>query len=187
MTRLQAAPSRLPGTRHSNSRLSGSTAVWSQSSPRNRSGGSVGSHDFSFWETQPHFSSSWTSRVSGGKGHRLPVEGLGMSAGLGDVARHRVLIHLHQATGGPGPAALSDVVQDGMDLRVGQPGLLQDGALALGEAGLAGAAVDHSDASGLAAVAAEGEISVSSTTSIGASGILAAEVFDGMHAGESGS
>ena len=108
-----------------------------------------------------------------------------MGAGFGNVARHRVLIHLHQATGGPGPAALSDVVQDGMDLRVGQPGLLQDGALALGEAGLAGAAGDHADASGLAAVAAEGEIPVPPTTGIGASGILAAEVFDGMHVGPS--
>lgn len=48
MTCLQATPSRLPGTRHSRSRLSGSTAVWSQSSPRSRSSGSRGSHDFSF-------------------------------------------------------------------------------------------------------------------------------------------
>src|SRR3954452_16432479 len=100
-----------------------------------------------------------------------------MSAGLGDVARHRVLIHLHQATGGPGPAALADVVQDGMGLLVGQAGLLQDGALALGEAGLAGAAVDHPDASSLAAVASEGEITDTSSAGIGAVGILAAEVF----------
>src|SRR3954452_16680380 len=110
-----------------------------------------------------------------------------MGAGLGDVARHRVLIHLHQATGGPGPAALADVVQDGMDLRVGQPGLLEDGALAFGEASLAGAAVDHPDASGLAAVAAEGEIPEAPAAGIGALGILAAELFDGMHAGPSGS
>src|SRR4051794_32315166 len=130
----QAVASRLPGTRHSSSRLSGSTAVWSQSSPRSRSSGSNGSQDFSFWETKPHFSSSWTSRVSGGKGHQLSMEGLGMGAGLGDVTRSCVLIHLHQATGRPGPASLSDVVQDGMDLLVRQPGLLQDGALAFGEA-----------------------------------------------------
>jgi hypothetical protein len=77
------------------------------------------------------------------------------------------------------------VVQDGVDLRVGQAGLLQDGALALGEAGPAGAAVDHADASGLAAVAAEGEIPMTSAAGIGASGILAAEVFDGVHAGPS--
>src|SRR5205823_1331728 len=135
--------------------------------------------------TKPHFSSSWTSRVWGGKGHQLAVEGLGMGAGLGDVTRHRVLIHLHQATGGPGPTALSDVVQDRVDLLVGQSGLLQDRALAFGEAGLAGTAVDHADASGLATVAAEGEISVSPAAGIGAVGILAAEVFNGMHASPS--
>src|SRR4029079_12980099 len=110
-----------------------------------------------------------------------------MGAGQGDVARDRVLIHLHQATGGASPTALSDVVQDGMDLRVGQPGLLQDGALAFGEASLAGAAVDHPDASGLAAVAAEGEIAEAPAAGLGALGILAGELLDGMHAGPSGS
>src|SRR4051812_34963834 len=115
------------------------------------------------------------------------MEGLGMGAGFGDVACDRVLIHLHQATGGPGPAALSDGVRDGMGLLVGQPGLLQDGALALGETGLAGAAIDHADASGLAAVAAEGEISVAPAARIGAVAILAAEVIDRVHVGRSGS
>src|SRR3954447_25177568 len=110
-----------------------------------------------------------------------------MGAGFGDVARDCVLIHLHQATGSPGPTALPDVVQDGKGLLVGQSGLLQGRALALGEAGLAGAAVDHADASSLAAVAAEGEISVAPAARIGAVGILAAEVFDGVHAGPSGS
>src|SRR3954465_13768360 len=110
-----------------------------------------------------------------------------MGAGLGDGARGCVLIHLHQATGRPGPTALPDVVQDGKGLFVGQSGLLQDGALAFGEAGPAGAAVDHADASSLAAVAAEGEISVPPAAGIGALGILAAEVFDGMHGGPSGS
>jgi hypothetical protein len=72
-----------------------------------------------------------------------------------------------------------------MGLLVGQPGLLQDGPLAFGETGLAGAAGDHPDVSGLAAVAAEGEISESPAARIGALGILAAEVFDGVHAGPS--
>ena len=108
-----------------------------------------------------------------------------MGAGQGDVARDRVLIHLHQATGGAGPTALADVVQDGVDFLVGQPGLLQDRSLAFGEAGLAGAAGDHADASALAAVAAGGEISLAPAARIGALGILAAEVFDGMHAGPS--
>ena len=108
-----------------------------------------------------------------------------MGAGFGDVARHGVLIHLRQATGGAGPTALSDVVQDGVELLVGQSGLLQDRALAFGEAGLAGAAVDHADASGLAAVTAGGEIAEAPAAGIGTLRILAAEVFDGMHAGPS--
>ena len=65
---------------------------------------------------------------------------------------------LDQAAGGPRPAALAEVFQDVQGLLIGQAGLLQDGALALGEAGLAGAAVDHADAPGLAAPAAEVEI-----------------------------
>ncbi len=109
-----------------------------------------------------------------------------MGSGQGDVACDRVLIHLHQASGGTGPTALSDVVKDGVDLLVGQSGLLQDGPLALGEAGLAGAAIDHADAAGLAAVATEGEIPVAPAAGIGALGILAAKVFDGLPAGESG-
>src|SRR4051794_10894519 len=101
-----------------------------------------------------------------------------MGPGFGDVARYCVLIHLHQATGSPGPTALPDVIQDGKGLFVGQSGLLQDGALAFGETGPADAAVDHADASGPAAVAAEGEISLTPAARIGAVGILAAEVFD---------
>src|SRR3954471_5524197 len=126
----QVAPSRLPGTQQSNSRLSGSTAVWSQSSPRNRSSGSSGSHDCSFWETKPHFSSSWTSRVVGGKSHQFLVKGLGVGTGLGDVTCDGVLVHPHQAAGGPCPAAFTDVIEDVEGLGVGQSGLLQGGALA---------------------------------------------------------
>src|SRR5512135_740505 len=178
----QAAPSRLPGTRQSNNRLSGSTAVWSQSSPRSRSSGSVGSQDFSFWKTKAHFSSSWTSRVVGGKGHQFLVEGLGMGAGQGEVACDGVLVHTHQASGGPRPATLAEVIQDIEGLRVGQSRLLQDGPLAFGEAGRAGAAVGHADAVALAAPATEGEVSPASAARIGALGILATDVLDGDHA-----
>jgi hypothetical protein len=108
-----------------------------------------------------------------------------MGTGLGEVAGHGVLVHADEASGGPGPAALADVIQDVDGLGVGQSGLLQDGALALGEAGLAGAAVDHADAMAFATVAPEGEISVAPEAGVGALGILAAEVFDGMHAGPS--
>ena len=106
-----------------------------------------------------------------------------MGPGQGDVTGDGVLIDIHQAAGGPGPAALADVAQDIEGLRIGQAGPLKDGALALGEAGLAGAAVDHADAFGFAAVAAEGEITVAPEPCVGAAGILATEVLDGLHAG----
>src|SRR3982751_1913651 len=105
-----------------------------------------------------------------------------MGPGQGDVASDGVLVDIHQAAGGPGPAAFPDVAEDLADLLIGQAGLLQDGALALGEAGLAGAAVDHADPLGFAAPTAEGEIPVAPENRIGAEGILPTELFDGMHA-----
>jgi hypothetical protein len=108
-----------------------------------------------------------------------------MGAGPGDEARDGVLVHADQAAGGPGAAALAEVLQDVEGLGIRQAASLQDGALAFGEAGLAGAAVDHADAPGRAAVAPEGEISESSATRFRALGILAAEVFDGLQAGPS--
>jgi hypothetical protein len=105
-----------------------------------------------------------------------------MGTGPGEIAGDGILVHADQATGGPGPAPLAEVIQDVEGLRVGQSGLLQDRPLAFGEAGLAGATVDHPDAPGLAAVAAEDEIPVAPAAGVGALGILAAEVFDGMHA-----
>jgi hypothetical protein len=73
------------------------------------------------------------------------------------------------------------MVQDVVDLRIGQPGLLQDRALAFGELGLAGAAGDHADPLAFAAPAAECEISTAPEAGLGAVGILATEMFDGMH------
>src|SRR3954453_13255630 len=122
----QVAPSRWPGTKANSNRFSGSTAVWSQSSPQSRSRGSSGSHDASFLKTNPHFSSTWTSRVRGGKSHEFVVELLGVGAGQRQVACHRVLVHLDQATGGPCPAAFLDVLQDGEGLVVGQAGMLEN-------------------------------------------------------------
>jgi hypothetical protein len=110
-----------------------------------------------------------------------------MGAGLGGVAGHGVLVHADQAAGGPGAAALAEVIQDVADRLVRESRLLQDGALAFGGAGLTGAAVDHPDAMAFAAVAPEGEISVAPQAGIGAVGILATEVFDGVHADRSGS
>ena len=104
-----------------------------------------------------------------------------MGAGPGDETRDGVLVHSDQSSGGPGPAALAEVLQDIEGLGIRQAALLQDSPLAFGEASLAGAAVDHADAPGLAAVAPEGEISMAPAAGIGALAILAAEVLDGGH------
>jgi hypothetical protein len=105
-----------------------------------------------------------------------------MGTGFGEVAGHSVLVHADQAAGGPGPAALAEVIEEVEGLGIGQSGLLQDGALAFGEAGLTSAAVDHAEAMALATVAPKGEVSVAPAAGVGALGILAAEVFDGRHA-----
>src|SRR5512135_1815387 len=172
ISRSQASPSRLPGTTTSSNRLSESTAVWSQSSPRSRSNGSSGSHDASFWPTKAHFSSTWTSRVRGGKGPEFLVHRFGMSPGLSAGACDGVLIHSHQAAGGPRPAALADVIQHVEDRRVGQSCLLQDRPLAFREAGLTSAAGDHADPLAPATPAPEGEISMAPAAGIGAVGML---------------
>jgi len=57
---------------------------------------------------------------SGGKDHVFVVEFLGMAAGECQIAGHGVLVDVHQAAGGPGPAALADVAQDIEDLLIGR-------------------------------------------------------------------
>src|SRR3954467_14567969 len=97
---LQFSAVRAPGTTTSSRRCSGSTAVWSQSSPRPSSAGSSGSHDFSFLAIKFHFSSSCTSRVPGGKGDEPVVQVLGLVAGEGDVAGDGVPGDASEAGGG---------------------------------------------------------------------------------------
>jgi hypothetical protein len=112
---------------------------------------------------------------------RHEPEFLGMGPSHSHVTRHRVLVHIEQATGRSGPTTFLDVLQDGQDLVVGQAGLFQDGPLAFGEAGLAGAAEDHANPPALATPTPKGEIILAPETRIGAVGILATEVFDGVH------
>src|SRR3954452_16308537 len=127
-TSLQFSAQRSPGTTTSNSRCSGSTAVWSQSSPLSSSRGSSGSQFFSFLATKFHFSSNWTSRVRGGKIHEFIVEVLGLVAGFGEEARDGVPGDAGQAAGGADADALADVVQDRDGLVGGQLRALQRGA-----------------------------------------------------------
>src|SRR3954470_24491145 len=112
-TAVQFWAERSPGTTASNKRCSGSTAVWSQSSPLSSSAGSSGSRFFSFLATKFHFSSNWTSRALGGKRHEFVVKELGPVASLGEVARDGVPGDASQPAGGADAASLSEVFQDG--------------------------------------------------------------------------
>ena len=106
-----------------------------------------------------------------------------MGAGQGEVTRDGALVHADEPSGGPGAAALPDVVQDGEDLGVGQSGQLQKGPLAFGELGLAGASGDHTDPLVFTTPAAKGAIPAAPEPGLGALGILATEVLGGMQAG----
>ncbi len=78
-------------------------------------------------------------------------------------------------------AALSDMLQDRLDLARGEPGVEQGRPLAFGEAGLAGAAAEH--ASGLLGpvAAGHGQVSGPALTVFGAVGIQAAEASQVVH------
>src|SRR5262245_46311940 len=176
---LQFSAVRSPGTTASSRRLSGSTAVWSQSSPLSASPGSSGSQPFSFLATKLHFSSNWTSRVAGGKGHQLVVQALGLVAGQGEVAADGVPRDPGQPAGGADAAALAGVVEDGDGLVSRQPGAFQGGALALGRRPLAGATVNHADVPVAPAEAAEIQVAVAALAVVRAGGIVAKEGLDG--------
>src|SRR6516165_2903970 len=64
--------------------------MWSHQSPSCSSAGSAGSQFSGFLPTKDHFSSNWTSRVSGGKSHELVVQLAGVVTGQPAVA-HEVL------------------------------------------------------------------------------------------------
>jgi hypothetical protein len=72
-------------------------------------------------------------------------------------------------------APLGDVLQDRFDLLGREPGVEQGGSLALGEAGLAGAAAEH--AAGLVGpvAAGHGQVSGVALAVVGAAGIQATE------------
>src|SRR5215207_2716671 len=134
-TSRAASAVRLPTTRLTTSRVSGSTAVWSQQSPRRAS---PGSQFFSFRPTNAHFSSNWTSFVAGGKSHEFLVQVPGVVAGQTDVSGDGVRVDAGQPGRLPGPDPLGHVPEDGGQ-RVGrQAGVEQGCPLALGEPGLTG-------------------------------------------------
>jgi hypothetical protein len=133
--------------------------------------------------TNDHISSNWTSRVRGGKSHELVMSVAGVFAGQLGQAGDGVAMDVEEASGLPDAAALGEVVEDGAGLLLGQVGVEQGRPLALGEAVLAGVAVEQPDVVLLAVASADREISGVAPSVGGAVGILAAEASEVIHTG----
>ena len=97
-----------------------------------------------------------------------------MVAGAEGVADDGVLADADQAAGLADADAFLEVGQDRGGLVVGQAAAEERGALALGEAGLAGLAVQQA-ALVAAVAAADGEVAAAAPAVVGAVGVLAAE------------
>src|SRR5262249_48087018 len=166
---------RLPTTTDSTSRLSGSKATWSHWSPRNQSASSSGSQRLCFLWTKARFSSSWTRVVEGGKARQLVMESAGVLAGEQAQPADGVLAEADQASGLAGTTAVGDVGQGGQELVAGQAGAEQGRALALGEAGLTGLAVEEAVLLLGAVAHADGEVAVVALAVVGAVRVEAAE------------
>jgi hypothetical protein len=125
--------------------------------------------------TNDHFSSNWTSVVRGGNRHEFVVSVAGVLAGDPAVARDRVGGDPAEPPGLPHAAALGDVLQHRLNLVRREPSVEQRGALALGEASLAGAAAEHPPCLPRAVAVGYGQVSGPSLAVIGAPGIQAKE------------
>jgi hypothetical protein len=135
----------------------------------------VRSQFFSFLPTYDHCSSNATARVAGGKAQQLVVQLPGVVAGPQGVADHGVFIDADQAAGLSDAAALLEVGEDVEDLSVGEAGVEERGALALGEAVLAGAAGEQAALLVRAVAEGDAEVVAAAAAVVGALGVLAAE------------
>jgi hypothetical protein len=131
--------------------------------------------------TNDQASSSWTSRVRGGKSHELVVSVVGVIAGGAGQPDDGIAMGADQAAGLADAVALGEVVEDGSGLLVGHAAVEQRGALALGEAGLAGLTVEQSDVVILAVAVADGEVTGVAAAVQGAFGVPAAEAGEVVH------
>jgi hypothetical protein len=86
-----------------------------------------------------------------------------------------VAVHAGEPLGLADAVALGEVPQDRQRRLGGQPGAEERGPLALGEAGLAGRAVEQADVLVLAEGAADGEVAGAAGAAELARGVLAAE------------
>src|SRR4051794_7646853 len=104
------------------------------------------------------------------------MRGAGMLAGDPAVAADGIGMDLDQTGRLEDTTALVDVLEDRGDLVLGQVGAVQRRALALGEAGAAGATIEEPILPGLADSAGDGEVCGVAAAEVGAVRILATEL-----------
>jgi hypothetical protein len=141
----------------------------------------VGSQFFSFLATKAHFSSNCASRVRGGKRDQFVVQVAGVLAAQLAVTADGMTAHPAEASGLADAAPFVEVLQDGVDLLGGEPGAEVDRALALGEAGLAGAAAEHAPRLVGAVATGHREVSRPAFAVVGARRIQATEPREIVH------
>ncbi len=123
--------------------------------------------------------------MAGGKGNQLVVELLGVGAGEPAQAGDGGAADAGEPPGLADAAAVGDVGQHGPGLLRRESGVEQRGALALGEARLAGAAVQ--EAAPVRAVAgADGQVAGAALPVVRAIGLEAAEAAEVVHGAGSG-
>lgn len=131
--------------------------------------------------TNDHFSSSWISRVSGGKGHEFVVGVAGVLAGPACQPHHGVAMNADEPLGLADPIALDQMREDRDGLLGGQVRVEQGSALAFGEASLAGVAVKQANVVVFAVSIADREVAGVALAVERALGVLAAEAGKIVH------
>jgi hypothetical protein len=104
-----------------------------------------------------------------------------MASGQAGQADDGIPVDADQASGGPDSAVLGQVVEHGEGLVLGQMGVEEGRALALGEARLAGLAVKQADVIVLAVAGADGEVCGVASAVEWTIGVLTAEACEIVH------
>src|SRR6516165_3275288 len=155
--------------------------MWSHQSPSCSSAGSAGSQFSGFLPTKDHFSSNWTSRVSGGKSHELVVQLAGVVTGQPAVAHYRIAMHLHKPLGLADAAPLGQVLQDRDRLLGGDVEAVQGCPLAFREPRTAGAAPQEPVLFLVPVAAVDHEVLATADAVVRTRGVQAAEAREVVH------
>ena len=104
-----------------------------------------------------------------------------MVAGGAGQSDDGVAMDADEAFGLTDAVALGQMMEHRAGLLVGESAVEERGALALGEAGLAGVAIEQADVIPLAVAVADGEVAGPSSAVEGAVGVLATEAGEVVH------